>query len=72
MSITGIAGPDGGSDEKPVGTTWIAWADRDGAQAERHRFGAFRERNRQLGTAVALAGCLRRLGAPAGMLRDRE
>lgn len=45
LATTGIAGPEGGSEEKPVGTVWIAFAGENDVYAQKFVFGNNRERN---------------------------
>ena len=54
ISTTGIAGPDGGSEEKPVGTIWIAVAGPSGVKSEKYVFRHNRERNIIRSTQTAL------------------
>lgn len=58
-SITGIAGPDGGSTEKPVGTVCFSWAAKDGRLVlATHHFAGDRKQIRQLASQQCLLGLL--------------
>jgi len=61
VAITGIAGPDGGSAEKPVGTVCIAWARRDYCDTTSFRFSGSRRAVRAQAVAAALEGLAARL-----------
>lgn len=64
VAVTGIAGPDGGSADKPVGTVWFGWALAGrSAEAERLVFAGDREAVRRQTVAHALQGLLYRLAA---------
>lgn len=54
LAITGIAGPDGGTPEKPVGLVWVGLASPHGAYARSFRFGTNREYNRSRAVFAAL------------------
>ena len=61
LSVTGIAGPDGGTPEKPVGTVFIALADAAGCRVQGYNFQGDRERVRSLTCFTALDWLRRRL-----------
>ncbi len=61
IATSGIAGPDGGTEAKPVGTVWIALADDDTVIAEKFFFGGSRERVIRQASAAALNMLRKRL-----------
>ena len=54
ISVSGIAGPGGGSPEKPVGTTWIGLATPEGEWAKLFQFSGSREENKSASASAAL------------------
>ena len=54
IATSGVAGPTGGTKQKPVGTVWIAVAYNDGVVSKRFNFGNNRERNIQISSLSAL------------------
>jgi nicotinamide-nucleotide amidase len=67
LAVSGIAGPEGGSPEKPVGTVWFAWALRDKNQpriySECSNFNGDREKVRYAAVVRGLTGILETLAA---------
>lgn len=61
VSLSGIAGPGGGTKDKPVGTVWIAVSDRNGTKARKYVFAKDRLLNIRLSAMVALNMVRRRL-----------
>ncbi len=59
IATSGIAGPSGGSETKPVGTVWIAWATPKGIYAECFHLGKLREQVTDRACQKALVGLLR-------------
>jgi nicotinamide-nucleotide amidase len=59
IAVTGIAGPDGGSEQKPVGTVYIGWQQRGQAPRISHQlFSGDRDAVRLQTVVCALEGCL--------------
>ena len=65
LAVTGIAGPGGGSADKPVGTVWFAWATPQGVRSEMQRFDGDRAQVRSATVQHSLAVLLRLVQAAA-------
>ncbi|MDR5858975.1 CinA family protein [Halomonas eurihalina] len=59
VAISGVAGPGGGTDDKPVGTVWLAWGDGWQRAAECRHFPGDRDAVREAAVREALVGLIR-------------
>ena len=62
VAVSGVAGPEGGSPEKPVGTVWFAWARPDGLKSECVHFPGDRDAVRRRTVRHALLGLIEAAG----------
>ncbi len=59
LAVSGIAGPDGGTPDKPVGTVWFAWGLKHAViSTQRHRFAGNRAQVRAQAMRIALQGVI--------------
>ena len=57
LAVSGIAGPDGGTADKPVGTVWFAWGIKHGeTRAQRYQLGGNRAEVRAQAVRISLQG----------------
>lgn len=63
IATSGIAGPSGGTSEKPVGTVWIAVGNKDFIKAEKFQFGKFRDRNIQRSAISAITMLMKHISS---------
>lgn len=61
VAVTGIAGPDGGTEDKPVGTVWFGWSLAGRSETEVVRFAGDRDAVRRQTVAHALQGLIKLL-----------
>lgn len=63
ISVSGVAGPGGGSVDKPVGTVWVAWQVQSKLTAQRMRFAGDRSTVRTQAISFALKHCFQAIQA---------
>jgi nicotinamide-nucleotide amidase len=59
VAVSGVAGPDGGSIDKPVGTVWLSWGAGQQMISERRQFDGDRDEVRRQTVKAALEGLIR-------------
>ncbi|WP_249976508.1 CinA family protein [Vreelandella olivaria] len=65
VAVSGVAGPGGGTVDKPVGTVWLAWGNAEHQQAECFHFPGGRQEVREQAVRESLAGLVARLTTQA-------
>lgn len=61
IAVSGIAGPDGGTEDKPVGTVWIATCNKGNIIARKYQMGKYREANIMRSSTIGMLQLLEML-----------